>query len=114
MRLFEVDNSLVDNLTLKLRNLILRGDSKYSPQELTYDALSNLIGFRITQSNFQALFDQNPNIQKYIATHDDDGVVLATQKDLNAPKDKFDVPVGPSVDQMASSGAKSHLQNISK
>lgn len=114
MRLFEVDNSLVDNLTLKLRNLILRGDSKYSPQKLTYDALSNLIGFRITQSNFQSLFDQNPNIQKYFTTHDDKGVVLATQKDLNAPKDQFDVPTGPSVDQMASSGAKSHLQNISK
>ena len=92
MRLFEVDSSLVDNLTLKLRNLILRGDSKYVSQKLTYDALSMLIGSKINQSSFQALFDQNPNIQKYIATHDDDGVTLATQKDINAPKDKFNLP----------------------
>ena len=114
MRLFEVDNSLVDNLTLKLRNLILRGNSKNSSQYLIYDALSNIAEFEINKDIFQSLYDQNPDIQKYIATYDDKGVVLATEKDLNAPKNKFDVPTGPSVDQMASSGAKSHLQNISK
>lgn len=114
MRLFEVDNSSIDDLKLRLRNMIKRGDSKGSSQDLTYDALSNKIGFKITPDDFQLLYDQNPDIQKYFKTYDGKHVVLATQQALNVPKDKFNVPTGPSVDQMASSGAKSHLQNISK
>lgn len=118
MRLCEVEDRFVSDLTTVLRNLIGRGDSKKSPQSLSYPALSNILknmGYgSIDFDQFAKVYDLNPQLQPLIANYDEQGIQLGTKvKPAGAEKAPMDVPTGPSVDQMASSGAKAHLNKMS-
>lgn len=120
MRLFEFSsNDVVDNLETILRQQIGRNNSKDSPLTLSHEALSNLLkntGFSIevNQQVFQNIYDNNPDIQALIINFDKDKIVLATEIQSKKPEDQqSDLPVpsgGPSVDSMASQGAKAYLK----
>lgn len=116
MRLFEVADRFVDDLETVLRNLVGRGDSKHAPQSLTYPALSNLLsnmGYgAISYEQFAKLYDENPDLQPLIADYNDQGIILGTDMQSEKNQDQFEIPTGKSVDQMASSGAKNHLDSL--
>jgi hypothetical protein len=120
MRLYEVADSFVDDLETLLRNLVGRGDSKHSSQQLTYPALSNLlqnIGYSgINQDVLQKVYDDNPELQNLIANFDDQGITLGTKVQPDQPeKTQFDIPSGgKSVDRMASNAAKDYISKRSK
>ena len=117
MRLFEVADRFVDDLGTVLRNLVGRGDSKQAPQSLTYPALSNLLsnmGYGgISYEQFARIYDENPDIQPLIADYNDQGIILGTDIQSEKDQDQLEVPTGKSVDQMASSGARNHLDSLS-
>jgi hypothetical protein len=85
MRLFEVESRFVDDLETLLRNLVGRGDSKSSPQVLTYPALSNLmrnmgygdINFEI----FSKIYDDTPDLKPLITNFNDQQIELGTKKE---------------------------------
>jgi hypothetical protein len=119
MRLFEVEeNRYVNDLVVILRNIVGRANSKDSAQPLSYPALSHLlknIGYgSVDFEQFSHLHDEYPSIQALVKDFNEDGMVLSTKKDKEETPDQMEIPVGPSVDQMASRGAKTHLDNISK
>ena len=118
MRLFEVADSFVTDLETILRNLVGRGDSKHAPQSLTWPALSNLLknmGYGgIDQASFAKVYDQNPQLKPLIKDYNDQGLILGTKTQAQGGATQMPVPTGPSVDQMAKSGAATHLANISK
>jgi len=118
MRLFEVADRFVDDLETVLRNLVGRGDSKHAPQSLSYPALSNLLknmGYGgITYDQFAQIYDNNPQLQPLIRDYNDQGLVLGTKKEPEgSEQSSSEVPDGPSVDQMAHSGAQQHLNDLS-
>ena len=105
MRLFEFADSFVNDLQTLLRNLVGRGDSKNSPQNLSYPALSHLMknmgNGEINYQIFSDIYDANPGIQQLVKNYNDQGIVLDTKvqykddQQLNAPTG------GKSVDQLA-------------
>jgi hypothetical protein len=106
MRLFEVADRFVDDLETLLRNLVGRGDSKHSPQSLTYPALSNLLknmGYgEISYDQFSRIYDENPEIQPLIRNYNDQGIILGTKEEGDQDKEKMDIGLGAkTVDQMA-------------
>jgi hypothetical protein len=118
MRLFEVADRFVDDLETILRNLVGRGDSKHAPQSLTWPALGNMLknmGYGgLTYDQFAKVYDENPQIQPLIRDYNDQGLVLGTKEEPEGGEEQStEVPDGPSVDQMASSGAKQHLDDLS-
>ena len=117
MRLFEVADRFVDDLETILRNLVGRGDSKHAPQSLTWPALGNMLknmGYGgLTYDQFAKVYDENPQIQPLVRDYNDQGIVLGTKVEPEGSEETTDVPDGPSVDQMASSGAKQHLDDLS-
>ena len=117
MRLFEVADRFVSDLETLLRNLVGRGDSKHAPQVLSYPALSNLLrnmGYGdVSYDNFSKIYDENPGLQPLIKNFNDQGITLGTKDDPEKDPNALDIPDGPSVDQMASGGAQTHLDNLS-
>ena len=117
MRLFEVADRFVSDLETVLRNLVGRGDSKHAPQSLSYPALSNLLknmGYGgITYDQFAQVYDANPQLASLIRDYNDQGIVLGTKKEPEGSEQPTDIPTGPSVDQMAHSGAQQHLNDLS-
>jgi len=83
MRLFEVEDRFSNDLTMVLRNLLGRSDSKHSSIKLSYDALSNLIknlGYGgINYATFNKMYDQNPGIQAMVKDYNEAGVELGTE-----------------------------------
>jgi hypothetical protein len=118
MRLFEVEDRFINDLETLLRNQVGRSDSQSAPQILSYPALSNLLkNMGYGAINFDILsqiFDSNPQLQPLIADFDQEKIVLGTRQATPNTGSKLDVPDGPSVDQMASSGAAAHMKQISK
>ena len=118
MRLFEVADRFVSDLETVLRNLVGRGDSKHAPQSLSYPALSNILknmGYGgLGYDQFAKIYDENPQLTSLIRNYNDQGIVLGTKKEpAKDEKEPMDIPDGPSVDQMASSGAQKHLDDLS-
>ena len=118
MRLFEVADRFVSDLETVLRNLVGRGDSKHSPQSLSYPALGNILknmGYGgINYDQFAKVYDENPQLAALIRDYNDQGITLGTKKEPEGYEETpTDIPDGPSVDQMASSGAKDHLNDLS-
>jgi hypothetical protein len=115
MRLFEVEDRFASDLEMVLRNVMGRSNQKGSPLQLSYEALSNLVknmGYgAIDYNGFQKLYDQNPSIQAIVKNFNDEGVEIAT--DVTEPEEQDDInrDEAPSVDQMASQGAKTSLNN---
>lgn len=123
MRLFEVADRFVDDLQTILRNVIHGGKAKKvsEPMEketepLTYPALSQLlnnIGYgNVDFEQFARIYDENPSLKPLIADYNKEYIILGTDEET-MPQSKVGVPAGPSVDQMASSGAATHLANLS-
>ena len=118
MRLFEVADRFADDLETLLRNLVGRGDSKHAPQSLTWPALGNMLknmGYGgLTYDQFAQIYDSNPQIQPLVRDYNDQGLVLGTKEEPEKSQEEpTKVPDGPSVDQMASSGAQQHLDDLS-
>jgi hypothetical protein len=67
----------------------------------------------INYDQFAQLYDTNPQLASLIRDYNDQHIVLGTKKEPEGSKETSDVPDGPSVDQMASSGAQQHLDNLS-
>lgn len=117
MRLFEVEDRFADDLEMVLRNQMGRSNSKHSSLKLTYPALSNMMknmGYgEIDYDGFKKLYDNNPSLKSIVRNFNDAEVIVTT--DAEKPKDGEtgapEEPGGPTVDQMASSGAQAALNN---
>lgn len=108
MRLYEVADRFSSDLTTILRNLLGRGNAKYSSQHLTYFALSNLmknLGYgAVSFEDFSKIYDDHPEIQTLVSDFDQDGITLSTNTDVansTGPKDMEAPSGGKTVDQMA-------------
>jgi hypothetical protein len=121
MRLYEVEDSITQDLVVVLKNQLGRTDSvshDTSSETLTYPALANLMnnmGYPgITKDSLKKLYDSSVELQKVIRdpqpaggdpnSQQADVIVLKTAREKSK-----DVPStagqGPSVDTMAKSGA---------
>lgn len=114
MRLFEVENNFLVDLTTVLRNLLGRSNSQGVPMKLNYKAVSNMLGNmgygEINYDNFSKLYDQNEQLQSIVSDFDETGITLKTDSEPDqGPKAHFDAPAGPSVDQMAHSAVQDIL-----
>jgi hypothetical protein len=68
----------------------------------------------LTYDQFAKVYDENPQIQPLIRDYNDQGLVLGTKAEPETSQEEpTEVPDGPSVDQMASSGAQQHLDDLS-
>jgi hypothetical protein len=67
----------------------------------------------ITYDQFAQIYDANPQLAALIRNYNDQGIVLGTKKEPEGNKEITDIPDGPSVDQMAHSGAQQHLADLS-
>lgn len=115
MRLFETDNSFVDDLETILRNRIGRSDAKQASQTLTWPALSNMLrGFGygdINYAGFRKIYDENPSLHPLIRNFNEEGLILGTQEEPeNTEQEPMDIPKGPSIDQMANHAVGQGLQ----
>ena len=114
MRLFEVEDNFLVDLTTVLRNLLGRSNAKGAPMKLNYKAISNMLGNmgygEINYDTFSKLYDQNEQLQSIVSDFDENGVTLKTdsEPEQGAPA-HFDKPAGPSVDQMAHSAVQDIL-----
>ena len=118
MRLFEVADRFVDDLTTILRELVGRADAKHAPQQLAYPALSNMLanmGYgTLGFDQFSRVYDENPQVQELVADFNEDGITLGTKDQVDQAKTQLPTGIGAkTVDQMASAGAKAHLNSLS-
>lgn len=108
MRLFEVEDHFAADLESVLRNLL----TKKAEVILTYEELSTLLknmGYGpIDYDGFAKIFDANPSLDAIIQNFNESGIILSTEKDLETDDQEANAP---TVDQMASSGAKDSLAN---
>lgn len=123
MRLFEVAGRFVDDLETLLRNLVKGGNSKKSSdpmmkdtQTISYPALSQLLnnlGYgNVNFTQFARIYDENPSLQPLISDYNEEFITLGADEEQAEPGAE-DIPTGPSVDQMASSGAAAHMKSLS-
>lgn len=114
MRLFEVEDHFANDLAVVLKNLIGRSNSKKEFATLSYEDLSTIMknmGYgEIEYDEFAKVFDSNPALKSVVKNFDENGIVLATEKDAPNDEEPVDVPPGPSVDQMAHSAVAQGLQ----
>ena len=103
-----------NDLVTLIRNQLGRADDKRKPSNLSYEALSDLLGNIIGQSVvlnkdiFQTEYNKSDDLQSYVDAYDDDGVTLSTKiKPTGSAKTKLDNPVNgvETIAKMASSGA---------
>ena len=111
MRLFEVEDNFVVDLTTVLRNLLGRSNAKGVPMKLNYKAVSNMLGNmgygEINYDVFSKLYDQNEQLQSMVSDFDETGITLKTDSEPEkSAKPPMDRAAGPSVDQMAHSAVQ--------
>jgi hypothetical protein len=117
MRLFEVDNSAVDNLVTALKQLIGTSDDIHAPQLLSYPALSNILrnmGYpEVNQETFKQLWDKNDELQAVVndPAETDDNIVLKTSDQRT--QQELGKSAGPDIDAMAKSGAQDFQSKLS-
>jgi len=104
------DHFASDLITL-LRNQLGRGDSEDTSLVLTYPALSNMMknmGYgEINADSFAKIYDDNPDLQKIVKSYNDEKIVLSTKVPAPGADGMTNGKAkGPSVDAMASQGAK--------
>lgn len=107
MRLFEVEDRFSNDLTMVLRNLLGRSDSKHSSIKLSYDALSNLIknlGYGgINYATFNKVYDENPGIQAMVKDFNEAGIELGTEVEQQQEPTEPDTGNSQTVKSMARS-----------
>jgi len=119
MKLFEVDDSITQNLVLLLKNQVGRTDSvshDSAPQTLTYPALAhmmNMMGFPgLNKESLKQLYDNSAELKKLIRdpqsadpnSAESDTIILKTAEE----RKKDEAPSaagGKGIDAMAKSGA---------
>ena len=116
MRLFEVagTNQFIDDLTTELRNMRRGSDTEHATQTLSWPALKNMLGYgSLNAGSLGSLVKSNPSLSNEIKTFDDKHIVLKTKEEQAQQPASTEVPDGPSVDQMARSGAQDFQQKLS-
>lgn len=111
MRLFEVEDRFASDLVTVLRNQLGRGDSERTSLVLTYPALSNIMrnmGYgAVDYEAFEKMYDANPELKKLVKNYNEEKIVLSTKaQPAGADAMQSGKAEGPSVDAMASQGAK--------
>lgn len=106
MRLFEIADRFIDDLTTVLKTIQGRAIKQRMPQSLTYPALSNLLKNlnygEITFEQFQQIYDQNPVIQSLVSNFNERMIVLNTEEQKPDEFDAGETGIGAkTVDQMA-------------
>ena len=119
MRLFEVagTNQFIDDLTTELRNMRRGSDTEHATQTLSWPALNNIVNMlgygSLNAGSLGSLVKSNPSLSNEIKTFDDKHIVLKTKEEQAQQPASTEVPDGPSVDQMARSGAQDFQQKLS-
>jgi antitoxin component YwqK of YwqJK toxin-antitoxin module len=108
MRLFEVEDHFASDLETVMRNLL----TKKATVILTYDEMSNILknmGYGpIDYDGFAKLYDANPSFEAIVQNFNESGIVLSKEKEIETDDQESEAP---TVDQMASNGAKASLEN---
>lgn len=114
MRLFEVTDHFIDDLTTELRNMRRGSDHEHTTQTLAWPAFNNIvtgIGYgSLDAASLGKLVQANPALSSVIKTFDDKTIVLKTAAEEEQEKAPVDVPDGKSVDQMAHNAVSKGLQ----
>jgi hypothetical protein len=121
MRLFEVEDRFTNDLITVFRQLRGRSDtpSEHAPLTLPWAAVNGMLqnfGYsEIDTGALAKLVKQSPALNNEVKTFDDEtGVTLKTKAEKEEEHGTTEVPTGPSVDQMARSGAKDFQSDLSK
>jgi len=116
MRLFEVENRIVNDLIEIFRQLRGRSDSKRTIATIPWPAVNQLLqnfGYSdLNVASLASLVKQYPALDNEVKTFDETGIVLNTE--IEKQQEPTEVPDGPSVDQMAHAGAQDYQQDIAK
>lgn len=116
MRLFEVADSFADDFTEILRNLRDRSDDANSAPVLPWAAVNGLLspmGYgQVSQGVMAKLVQQYPALNDIVKTFDDNGITLKSEEEQDSDANT-EIPSGPSIDQMAQSGAQDFQNKLS-
>jgi hypothetical protein len=118
MRLFEVANSFADDFTEILRNLRDRNDSQGadSSNPIPWASLNGLLGpmgyGEVGERAMAGLVQQYPALNNIVKTFDKEGITLASDEESD-DNPQTPIPTGPSVDDMAKSGAQDFQNKLS-
>ena len=116
MRLFEVEDHFIDELTTELRNMRRGSNEEDTTQVLTWPALNNIvsnIGYgMLDPSSLGKLVKDNQALSSLIKTFDDKQIILKTEEEENQEVAPTDVPDGPGVDQMARSASQKYMSDL--
>lgn len=117
MRLFEVEDRFTNDLVTVFRQLRGRSDtpSEQAPLTLPWVAVNNMLknfGYsEIDTATLAKLVKQSEALNQEVKDFDEEGITLKTKSEQDqAPTN---IPDGPSVDQMAHSGAQDFQQKMS-
>ena len=114
MRLFEVTDHFIDDLTTELRNMRGTSDSEHGTRTLTWPAFNNIaVSFGYSKMNTKSLAElvkNNPSLSKVIKTFDDKAIILKTEEE--EAQEPTEIPAGPSVDQMARSASQDYQSKL--
>jgi hypothetical protein len=122
MRLFEVEGNFSDDLEQALRVLIGQNSSDSMSQDkdgstitLAWPAINNMLknmNYAPVKDpeQFKKMVDSHPILAKMVKDIQSSGVVITVDEPEDA---QTEIPAGPSVDQMAASGAKDFQADLS-
>ena len=122
MRLFEVEGNFSDDLEQALRVLIgqnsgntLNPDKDGSTVTLAWPAINNMLknmNYAPVKdaAQFKKMVDSHPVLAKMVKDIGPTSVVVTVDEPEDA---QTEIPAGPSVDQMAASGAKDFQADLS-
>jgi hypothetical protein len=117
MRLFEVIDNFIDDLTTELRNMKRGSDESNTTRSLSWlefnTIVSNLGYGSLDDGSLAKLVKRNPALSSLIKTFDDKQITLKTKEEEEQAQAQTDVPDGPSVDQMAHSASKKYMADLS-
>lgn len=117
MRLFEVEDRFIDDLSTELRLLRGRSDSVNATQTLSWEAFNQIVSSlnhgQLSKASLATLVKASPALNAEIKTFDDDNIILNTEEESKRAKTRTDIPPGPSVDQMAHSAASDFQSKLS-
>jgi hypothetical protein len=123
MRLFEVEDRLVNDLIPILRNLVGRSDSpgngqQSSPQPFSYAQLNGILknlGYGpIDAGALKSLYDSSDALQHVIKDPAETGEEVVLKTEDERQKQQLTRSPGQSVDTMAHQGAQDYQSDISK
>jgi hypothetical protein len=115
MRLFEVEDRLVNDLVPILRNLVGRGDNPgngqpSSPQPFSYAQLNGILknlGYGpMDASALKSLYDSSDTLQRLMKDPAETGETIVLKTEDERQKQQLTKSPGQSIDTMAHQGAQ--------